>query len=271
LGGDVEVVLVGDEAGMAEVASELGVKHLSGVICNKNGTPLVSSIFSLARTVNDSPLLAYINADVMLMPDFIQSCRQINVLKSKYLVVGQRWDLDIKEPLDFSNGWDKRLAEKVRQSARLHPPGGSDYFAFPRDCFEDMPDFAIGRAGWDNWMIFQARYRGWPVVDATRTITVIHQTHDYAHLPGGQPHYRLPETDENVRLAGGLCTIFRLEDANYLFEEGTLRRSSFRWVKFWREIEIFPLIQLHSRFLGQLFFAVFHPLRAYRESRAWLR
>ena len=30
-----------------------------------------------------------------------------------------------------------------------------------------MPDFAIGRAGWDNWMIYHARQQGWPVIDGT--------------------------------------------------------------------------------------------------------
>ena len=30
-----------------------------------------------------------------------------------------------------------------------------------------------------------------PVIDASATIPVIHQDHDYSHLPNGQPHYRL--------------------------------------------------------------------------------
>ncbi|MFN2215709.1 MAG: glycosyl transferase family 2, partial [Anaerolineales bacterium] len=37
LGDQVEVILVGDEEGMAETARELGVKHLSGVACNDQG------------------------------------------------------------------------------------------------------------------------------------------------------------------------------------------------------------------------------------------
>jgi len=65
-----------------------------------------------------------------------------------------------------------------------------------------MPQFAIGRAGWDNWMIYWARRQGWPVVDATWDIFIIHQNHDYSHLPGGKPHYRQPESFDNIRMAG---------------------------------------------------------------------
>ena len=35
-----------------------------------------------------------------------------------------------------------------------------------------------------------------------------------------------------------------------------------------REVEIFPLVRLHSRPLARAFYALFHPRRAYRELRA---
>jgi hypothetical protein len=152
----------------------------------------------------------------------------------------------------------------------LHAPVGSDYFIFPRSLFKDMPDFAIGRAGWDNWMIFEARRRAWQVVDLTHAVTVIHQDHDYSHLPGGQPHYRLPESAENVRRGGGRRTIFNLPDTNYHLVEGKLHPKPLTWRKFWREVEIFPLVRLRSRLLGEMFFALFHPIQALREWRGWI-
>src|SRR5512144_1455865 len=72
LGSEVEVVLVGEETGLAENAAQFGLRHLPQVERNELGTPLVSSIFSLARQASNSPLLAYVNADVMLLPDFLQ-------------------------------------------------------------------------------------------------------------------------------------------------------------------------------------------------------
>jgi hypothetical protein len=37
-----------------------------------------------------------------------------------------------------------------------------------------------------------------------------------------------------------------------------------------REIEIFPLVKLKSRLLGELFFALFHPRKAWGEWRGRL-
>lgn len=267
LGPQVEVLLIGDEEGIAETAAELGVQHLPEVARNSNGTPLVSSMFELARQNSDSPLLACVNADILLMPDFVQSALCAAEQAERFLMVGQRWDLDVREPLDFSDGWVDRLRARARQEGKLHRAAGSDYFIFPRSCFTDMPAFAIGRAGWDNWMIYSGRKNGWPVIDGTPSIQIIHQNHDYSHLPGGQPHYKLPETFENVRLAGGKRTIFELLDVNCRLENERLQPVPFSWKKFWREVEIFPLVRLHSYFLGQVFYSVFHPVKAYREFR----
>jgi len=265
LGESVRVLLIGEEAGMAEAAAELGVIHLAQVQRNREGTPLVSSIFKLARQHSPGEILVYLNADILITPAFLEPVRQVASQIAQFLIVGQRWDLDVREPLDFSHGWDKSLLEDVRQRGRLHPPMGSDYFVFPRHCFTEMPAFAIGRAGWDNWMFTHARLQNWPVVDASSSLTVIHQDHDYSHLPGGQPHYRLPETSENIRLAGGRRAIFTLLDADYTLEAGKINRISPRGRKLLREVETFPLRRLHSYPLAELSFAIFHPIKAFKE------
>lgn len=274
LGANVRVVLVGEEEGLAEAARQEGVLHLPNVTRNQQGTPLVSSIFSLARQAGEAPLLAYVNADVMLLPDFLSSARQVHAALPEFLIVGRRWDLSIRELLDFSHTtgsrWDERLDALRCEKGRLHPPGGSDYFIFPKNCFEQVPDFAIGRAGWDNWMIYEARRRGWGVVDASTDIHVIHQDHDYSHLPGGQPHYRLPETSENIRLAGGRQAIFVLPDASLRLAAGRLERIPLQWKRFWREVEIFPQVRLGWPGMGNVFWVIFHPKKAYWALRAGL-
>ena len=281
--GRVEVILIGKEEGLAEAARELGVTHLQDVRRNSLGTPLISSMFDLARQRNSSPLLCCINTDIILLPGFVETAQKIAAQSPQsgdfhppqngdfhapqFLIVGQRWDLDVLEALDFTVGWEERLRSRLRSNGKLHPRGGSDYFVYPRSCFEHIPEFAIGRAGWDNWMIYEARQRGWPTIDATGTIDIIHQSHDYSHLPNGQPHYRLPETFENTRLAGGKRHIFHLVDCDLSVKDGKLAPYPASWEKFWREVEIFPLVRLHSPVLASLFFALFHPIKAYREFR----
>lgn len=270
MGSRVEVMVIGREEGLVEAAADLGVQHLQDVANNEQGTPLVSSIFELARQNSSSPLLAYVNADILLLPDFLELALRLVAIREKFLVVGQRWDLDLRQPVEFTAGWEGKLRELVQKVGRLHPASGSDYFLFPRQCFVDVPPFAIGRAGWDNWMIFEARRRGWPVVDASSSLLVIHQDHDYGHLPGGQPHYRLPETAVNIRLAGGRRALFTLQDANYQMKSGKLQAVPKRGVKFWREVETYPIIGLGSPALAELSFALFHPARAWGEWRGRL-
>ncbi len=267
LGPEVEVLLIGQEDGLAEFAAETGISHLPDVARNKEGTPLISSIFALAREHSRAPLLAYVNADIILLPDFVETARQVAAQTGNFLLVGQRWDMRIETPLDVSAGWQARMLESAQRENRLHPRGGSDYFIYPRAAFANMPAFAVGRAGWDNWMIYAARRAGAAVIDSTAGINIIHQDHDYSHLPQGQPHYRLPETYENVRLAGGKLTIFKLDDTNRRLVDGRLARHPFSWERFKREAEIFPLVTLRSKALGWLAFAVFHPKKAYAELR----
>ncbi|HCU57261.1 MAG TPA: hypothetical protein DF984_03385 [Anaerolineaceae bacterium] len=270
LGEEVEIVVIGDEPGIAEVCQELGIRHLPDVRCNEKGTPLISSIFDLARAVNDSPFLAYSNADILFLPDFVDAVHSISADKKRFLVVGQRYDLDVTESLDFSGDWPEALRDQVTAYGRLHGQTGSDYFIYPRACFKQIPDFAVGRAGWDNWMLFHTRWQNWPLVDGTRAVTVIHQNHDYSHLPGGVRHYFQPETAVNLALAGGRRTIFTLGDVTHHLIGNRLSRKPFNWKSFWHEVEIFPLVRLHSFTLGNLGFAIFHPYKAYQELKQWL-
>jgi hypothetical protein len=239
---DVEVLLLGEEDGLAQAARELGVQHSASVSFNANGVPLVSSMLKLARETSDSPLLCIINADIILMADFVKVARQVTVegkAPGRYVLLSRRWDLDVREPIDFSAGWEARLREQVQQDGRLHRPMGSDFFLFPRECYMDMPDFAIGRAGWDNWMIYRARREGWPVIDATPSMTVIHQNHDYRHLPGARPHYDHPDTRVNMKLAGGTAaTRYTVLDATHELVNSTLRHPPISSARFLRGGEL---------------------------------
>ncbi len=237
---DVEVILFGEEKGLAEAARELGVKHVPHVECNASGTPLISSMFRLARENSHSDLLCIINADIILMPDFIEAAKQALRLKDEFVLLGQRWDIDISHPLDFTAGWQDRLRSTVHRQGSPHRPAGSDFFLFPSSCYSEVPPFAIGRAGWDNWMICKARREGWAVIDLTPSVMIVHQNHDYRHLPGGQPHYNLPETGENIRLAGGVANIrYTILDATQQLVNGRLLRPKMTRLRLLRGVELF--------------------------------
>jgi len=262
-GDQVEVILIGEEEGVANVSESLGVKYLPDVKRNDQGTPLVSSIFELARQNSSSPHMCYINADIIVFDDLINTTNLISRVYEKFLIVGQRWDLNVVDRIKYTAGWQRQLQEELKKFGKLHPRGGSDYFVFPKACFEHIPEFAIGRAGWDNWMFYEARTNRWPLVDATESIQIIHQQHDYRHLPQGQPHYRLPESGENIKLAGGEIAIFDLQDTDRRVVNGKIRKPDPSLRKIFREVEISPLTILNSKPLGWAFYSLFHPKRGY--------
>ncbi len=237
---NVEVFLMGKDDGLVEESQELGVRYMSNVTYNINGTPLISSMFQLARDNSKSALLCIINTDMILIPDFLEAVKQAAKLKEKFVLLSQRWDLDVSQPIEFTKGWEEDLRSTVFDHGNLHRPAGSDFFLFPKSCYTNIPDFAIGRAGWDNWMIYKAHQEKWPVIDCTPSVMIVHQNHDYHHLPDGKSHYSHPETDENVRLAGGQAAVrYTILDATVQLKNGILALPVPSWGRFWRRVEIF--------------------------------
>ncbi|RJP53778.1 MAG: glycosyltransferase family 2 protein [Anaerolineaceae bacterium] len=237
---DVEVILLGEEAGLAEAACEFGVKHIPNVARNETNTPLISSMFQLARENSHSDLLCIVNADMILMPDFVEAAKQAMKLKDEFVLLSQRWDLDISRPIEFTESWQNKLRNTIYTSGALHRPAGSDFFLFPKSCYTDTPNFAIGRAGWDNWMIYKARREGWAVIDCTPTVMIVHQNHDYSHLPESKPHYEHPETNENIRIAGGEAVVrYTILDSTHQLTNGKLARPKMTSLRFMRGVELF--------------------------------
>ena len=120
LGNEIEVLLIGNEPGMHEFADEFNIRQIPDVDCNESGTPLVSSIFSQAYRVSATPIMAYVNADIILLSDFLSSAKSISTQEKPYLVVGQRWDLEVNTNLDFSEGWEERLQSDIQSDGALH-------------------------------------------------------------------------------------------------------------------------------------------------------
>ena len=245
---EVNVILLGDEPGLAEAAADLGVVHIREIPRSPSGAPLMDAMFRLARESSPTPLYAIVNADIILFDDFVEAAKKASTQKDKFVVMGQRWDMEITEPLDFAQDWQEQLRLKVKSQGELHRPAGSDYFLFSELCYSDLPAFIIGRAGWDNWMIYHARKNGFSAVDATADVMIVHQNHDYAHLPGGQPHYKHPETDDNIRLAGGRpMTRFTLLDTDKRLVNGKILPQTLNAARLWRKIESWPLLALGSK------------------------
>jgi hypothetical protein len=212
-----QIILCGDDEGTAETAAEMGAQHIPTIACTDYGTPLVSDLFEQAQRGTTHNLVCYINADIILMGDFLQAAARVAHAHPMFLMGGQRWDVDITTPLDFSPGWEEPLRRLARQQGKLHNPSGIDYFVFPRGMISAMPPFAIGRPGWDCWLLYHVRSRNIPLIDATRSVMAIHQNHGYGHVPQGTGRdYQGPEARQNLALLPHELCFFTLNNATEL-------------------------------------------------------
>ncbi|HEX4628035.1 MAG TPA: hypothetical protein VH137_04525, partial [Gemmatimonadales bacterium] len=154
-----EIILLGDDDGVAAAAAQAGVRHIPTLARNEYGTPLVSDCFAQAERAATHATLGYINADVIVMNDLLEAVRRI--ARRRFLMLGQRWDLDLTRPWDFDDpAWEAKLRAEVRAHGALHPYTGVDYYVFPKGLWGALPPFAVGRVAYDNWLIWRARSWG---------------------------------------------------------------------------------------------------------------
>jgi hypothetical protein len=234
---DVEVILFGDDAGAAEIARELGLRHEPHVERNRFGTKRIDYMFARAQEIARHDVLCYCNCDIILLPEFCAALDRVRERHERFLMVGRRWDTDIRETLDFSDAaWSKRAKELARRQGVQQPGWSVDYFAFRRGLYAKMPALVIGRVWWDHWLVWKAREEGAAVVDASEVVTAIHQNHDYGYHPAGAKGVWTDEqAQENYRLAGGRWHLRTIEDATHILgakgERVNLRRL---WAPYWR-------------------------------------
>jgi len=245
-----QVILFGDDEGTGDLAKELGLLHFPNIQRNRWGTPLVSDIFAKAEELSQTPLLCYVNADIILFDDFPQALSRVAAAERGFLMVGRRTDVDIKEPIAFNEArWAARVRDQARSEGVLQIARSIDYFAFTRGLYPPMPPLAIGRFWWDNWLIWKARSLGAAVVDASAVVTIVHQNHDYSHTtygPGKQTLFNSEEAQLNCQLvceqnpadfAGGLAWryVYTIDDATHrLTPEGMSGNPRRLWKNFKR-------------------------------------
>lgn len=199
------IILFGNDTGTAEVAAELGLRHVPAIKCNEWGTPLVSDIFEQAEILGDTPTICYVNADIILFDDFAQAIQRVASWGDRFLMVGRRTDLDLKDPVNFESRWQDQVREHARRDGKLQIARSIDYFAFSRGLYPSIPPLAVGRFWWDNWLLWKARAMNAKVVDASRAVLAVHQNHDYWHTKYGAGKLEVMASEESVRNARMTC------------------------------------------------------------------
>ena len=224
-----EVLLMGDESGVAEIARELAVQHIGEIEKDWRGIPMRSSMCRMAREVAKHDLLCIINADIVVVHDLHAAVRRISF--PQFVAAGRRRDLDVHSAIRFDcDDWRGELWDRACRQGILRGPSTIDYAVYPK-CIAPpiLPPFPVNSFGWDPWFLFEHKRRGIPVVDLTPAVTVVHQNHEspaqnrLKRRAWRQDVYAM----EALRNAGGFANMMTLREADYQVGASGLRSSRY--------------------------------------------
>ena len=213
-----QILLISDEHGVGNLASDLMVEHIKNIKTNSYGTPLVNNIFSQAMKKSRNNVLCYVNSDIIIDPRLMMIIDKIYKEFKNPLIVSRRWNLQVESKINFNkNDWFDKISNEAQLKKELYPKTGIDLFIFNKNLFFEIPPFAVGRTCWDNWLLYEARKRGATIIDITSAITLIHQNHSHKkfHTTDDNRFKKGIESKENLKLAKGFGYLLTLDDADF--------------------------------------------------------
>jgi len=177
---EIEIIIIGDSLGAKEAAKLFNAKYIKNVETSPQGIPTISGLFETAEKFANNKMLCYVNADIIMPNNFLDVISNFLNQTRKFMAVGHRWDLDINDLIDFEKSEEcKNFWSYANKNSKKHACTGIDYFIFMKGTFKNLPSLAIGRFGWDNWLLWKARSMRIPLIDVSNEIFAIHQDHSY--------------------------------------------------------------------------------------------
>jgi hypothetical protein len=199
-----DVLVFGDEEGVADACTSLGLTHVPTAPVDENGLPVLNFLFAAAQAFSRREFLCYANSDLVMLGGLAEAAERLgDEFPSGFLGVCRRWDADLDEPLDFGDDWRALVRARVEDGGELYTPCSSDLFLFRKPLAWHLPPFVAGRPGWDNWMLWAACQNAVPVVDLSEALTVAHPRHGYGDGEGQKAWRRHPSGERNRKLAAG--------------------------------------------------------------------
>lgn len=180
-----------EDGALVEFAKRLGWYVLPVPNMSSIGVPYLKNMYLTAMETHSSVLYGYTNGDILFSDGFVDTLRE--VVKHIYalnttLIVGMRtnynMNLDNSMPVYHLND-----VNNISRKGRLFRSDAEDYFFVTNDFpWQVIPDLVIGRVAYDNFLVGTAIKQNVSVVDATKTITALHQTGVDGNLAGRRRH-----------------------------------------------------------------------------------
>ena len=145
----------------------------------RHNLPILKAMFKDVLAVSSTPFVGYANADILFDRSLIATLRylkdRLDVVNQMILVVGRRRNVDV-EKLDLGSGSNFTMIGRMDSVKPFHGHA-QDYFIVSRRGlpWEEIPDFVVGRNGYDNWLVVMAQRWNITLIDASRTVLALHQ------------------------------------------------------------------------------------------------
>jgi len=253
---DIQIIILGNSYGSKDAANLINAEYVPDVKCSPEGTPLLSDLFDIAQKRAKYNILAYVNADIILPQNLLIEIDLLDNKFNRFLMVGHRWDMDVDQFIDFNKVVKRKIFwSSIKENSKKHECTGIDYFIFKKGMFPKLPEFVVGRWGWDNWLIWKARRHMVPVIDCSKNIIAIHQNHGYKYhnISSIEDSKKGPEAKSNIKLMNNKH--LNILDSTHLLSGKKIikKRDKESKIRYLHRLEkVFPefslLIRLYRRF-----------------------
>lgn len=144
--------------------------------------PVLPHMFSQAQQKFKSNFYGYANGDLLFSNGLTNTLQRIFCKfwnNEKLLIVGKRTNVFASLLKEINPRTEEEVEDYALKYGARFQPDALDYFItnqrFPWD---DFLPLVVGRRGYDNWVLAFARYNNFTVIDASDSVTCLHQTLD---------------------------------------------------------------------------------------------
>ncbi|KAK2147677.1 hypothetical protein LSH36_541g00000, partial [Paralvinella palmiformis] len=152
----------------------------------RSNIPVFKDLILETSTINpSSPLVGFANDDILFAYNIITTIAVIleslvTIREQFVFITGRRRNVDGELIGRIDDVDCPQIVYLLGKDRSAFSQDSADYFLFSsntvRKYWAEMPEFVIGRAGYDNWIISSAVARNATAIEATETITALHQT-----------------------------------------------------------------------------------------------
>ena len=144
------------------------------------GIPILTAMFKQILNESITPFVGFANGDILFDHSIIETLQELSAIKDveqeSIMIVGKRQNVNITQ-YDLGSGENMTKLHQADLRAKEYVGYAQDYFIISRKGlpWEKIPDFVIGRNGYDNWLVIEAQVWNTTLIDATQTIMALHQ------------------------------------------------------------------------------------------------